>query len=551
METAAQNEIHARRIIDALIQQGVDYFCWAPGSRSTPFALAIATHPQARRMIHFDERGLCFHAVGYAKAARKSAVMIATSGTAVGNLLPAVIEASNERIPLILLTADRPPELRDCSANQTCDQVKIFANFVRWYIDLPCPDEHTSEKYLASTISHAVATAKDGPVHINCMLREPLYAKEPVEGRLQRHVRVEHAVPSPSSSAIDYWSKELSKKRQGVILAGSSSPAEPVLALAERLNWPVFPDILSSLRMQHPSLITHFDPILKVKPMAVDAVIQFGDRFVSKTLTQWLEQQSLAFYLHVSEHSMRQDPFHHVTHRVQSCPHLFVDALHLNAHNDEQPWGQWNQLCREKLGELFTELSEPGLMWELSSLLTEEWNLFLGNGMPVRDANQFLLSNCRIFGNRGVSGIDGNIGTAAGIAQATGKPTFAVIGDQAFLHDLNSLAQLTKISVPVVICVVNNGGGGIFSFLPISKRKEAFEEYLAASHNLTFEAAGALFGLPYYHIQTSLREFFAKPHSCIIEITTDRQENVRLHEYIIREIGQCLSSPLEIPVSLH
>lgn len=548
MDTASQNEIYAKLLIDALIHQGIDYFCWAPGSRSTPFALALAAHPQARRMIHFDERGLCFHAVGYAKAARKGAVMIATSGTAVGNLMPAVIEACNERVPLILITADRPPELRDCGANQTCDQVKMFSDFVRWQIDLPCPDDKISEKYLSSTISHAAMMSKDGPVHINCMLREPLYAKEPVEGKLQRHVHVEHAVPSPSQSAIEHWSKELSKKRNGVILAGSSSPAEPVLELAMRLNWPVFPDILSSLRMNHPLLITHFDPILKVKPMEVEAVIQFGDRFVSKILSQWLDKQSLDFYLHVSEHTMRQDPFHHVTHRVQSCPDLFVKSLHLNARNDDQPWGEWNQLCREKLGELFTELSEPGLMWKLSSLLTEEWNLFLGNGMPVRDANQFLSNNCRIFGNRGVSGIDGNIGTAAGIAQATGKPTFAVIGDQAFLHDLNSLAQLTKISVPVAICVVNNGGGGIFSFLPISKRKEAFEEYIAAAHDLTFEAAGTLFGLPYFQ---SLHAFFAKPQSCIIEITTDRQENVRLHEHIIQEIGQCLNSPQETLAFLH
>ncbi len=548
MATDVQNEIYAKKLIDALIQQGVDYFCWAPGSRSTPFALALASHPQARCMIHFDERGLGFHAVGYAKAAGKSACLIATSGTAVANLMPAVIEASNERVPLILLTADRPPELRDCGANQTCDQVKMFANFVRWQVDLPCPDARISERYLSSTISHAAAMAKDGPVHINCMFREPLYAQEPVDGRLQRHVRVEHPVPSPSRSAIEHWSKELSKKRRGAILAGSSSPAKPVLALAERLNWPVFPDILSSLRMKHPSLITHFDPILKVKPMPVDAIIQFGDRFVSKTLGRWLEQQSLDFYLHVSEHSMRQDPFHHVTHRVQSCPRLFVDALQIETHNDDQPWAEWNQLCREKFSELFTELSEPGLMWALSSLIPEEWNLFLGNSMPVRDANQFFQSNCRIFGNRGVSGIDGNIGTAAGIAQATGRPTFAVIGDQAFLHDLNSLAQLAKISIPVAICVVNNGGGGIFSFFPISNRKEAFEEYIAASHNLTFEAAAALFRLPYFQ---SLSEFFTKPQPCIIEITTDRQENVRLHEHIIREIGQCLNSPLEIPAFLH
>ena len=179
--------------------------------------------------------------------------------------------------------------------------------------------------------------------------------------------------------------------------------------------------------------------------------------------------------------------------------------------------------------------------------------------MPIRDAIQFFepKNGCHaIFGNRGVSGIDGNIATAAGIVEGTKKPLLALIGDLTFLHDVNSLALLHKIKHPLILCVVNNGGGGIFSFLPISKRKEAFEEFIAAAHEVSFDSAAELFGLPYFH-PTSLEELksiLAKPHTCIIEITTDRAENVRVHEQIITEISSCLNaaqSPMEIPVTLH
>jgi 2-succinyl-5-enolpyruvyl-6-hydroxy-3-cyclohexene-1-carboxylate synthase len=202
-------------------------------------------------------------------------------------------------------------------------------------------------------------------------------------------------------------------------------------------------------------------------------------------------------------------------------------------------------------------------MWELGSFLTEEWCLFVGTSMPVRDANQFFAPFLRcgqIFANRGVSGIDGIIATASGIAQGKNQPVLAVIGDLTFLHDLTSLALLSKVGKPVVLCVVNNGGGGIFSFLPVSERKEAFEEFIASSHEITFASAAELFGLPYFRPETpeELRRIFSRqkmePHSCIVEITTDRTENVHLHQHIINTIGTCLNSansPMEILAPLH
>ena len=636
MDTGTQNEKWARKLIDALIAQGIDYFCCAPGSRSTTLSLAIANHPQAKWSVHFDERGLAFHALGYAKTAKKPAVVIATSGTAIGNLMPAVMEAHNDRVPLIILSADRPPELRDCGANQTVDQVKLFNNFVRWQVDLPCPDDRLSDRYIASTISHAIAIASyppSGPVHINCMFREPLFNAPLDHQPLERCVHIALPQIQPSDETIDYWAEKLSGKQRGIIIVGSSNQdlSEAAFTLAEQLKWPVFADILSTLRSgeDHSSLIVHYDPILKLKnDTAIDAVIQFGDRFASKTLALWLEKQKLEFYLHVADQPMRQDPTHLATHRVISEPASFSrqvsaglyraqegfvnfglcetkpnrsEAFRMRSHSpsgkgDEENrfgkvaaspnsqnltergilkettedwqamWNDWDHQCKQRLAEIFSAsetLTEPGLVWEIASFLSEDWNLFLANSMPVRDANQFFLpiSRCGpIFGNRGVSGIDGNLATACGLSRGNGKPTLALIGDLTFLHDINSLALIAKSPFPIVICIVNNGGGGIFSFLPVSQRKEAFEEFIAASHEINFEAAGKLFDLPYFRPQTPA-EFGAllfdqekNPHTCLIEITTDRTENLRVHEQIIKAINTCLNSADSagaIPANLH
>lgn len=447
MDTGIQNQKWAERIIDACIAQGLDYFCCAPGSRSAPLMLAIAQQPQACKIVHFDERGVGFHALGFGKASSKPAVVVATSGTAVGNLLPAVMEAYCDRIPLLLLTADRPPELRDCGANQTCDQVKLFANHVRWQLDLPCPDESIPEKYLTSTIAHAVAMATSqsaGPVHINCMFREP-FPDKPVLTNLRSNahtqVHFSHPILRPAEDSIAYWSQKLIGQTQGIIIAASNTgkDSDAILALAQRLQWPIFADILSDVRrVKSPYVIEHFDLILQAKQLrSLECVIQFGDRFVSKTLSDWVRKRLLAFYLHLSSHIERQDPNHLATHRVQTCPSLFTKALleHLPPqamHPWMEHWGQWNERCRSALGDFFAHsptLTEPGLAWEIASCADRDWAVFLGNSMPIRDGNQFFPSQLcfgPLFANRGVSGIDGNIATAAGIAQGGNRPVLAL-----------------------------------------------------------------------------------------------------------------------------
>lgn len=561
MENGSRNEQWAQQIISHLTAQGARYFCCAPGSRSTPLSLAVATEPHAEYFIHFDERALAFHALGYAKANGKPAVILTTSGTAVGNLLPAVMEASNERIPLILLTADRPPELRDCGANQTCDQVKLFSDYVRWQVDLPCPSDELPPSYLASVIAQCCTqalTPLPGPVHLNCMLREPLIGKSPAAEVDITRIDQQWGTLLPSSSQIERWVEKFSSLGQGVILCGSDirDDAEAILALAEKLQWPIFADILAPIRTvgEHSHLISHYEGILKGgEAEGCTSFLQFGNRFVSKTLAQWIGNQRPSFYLHVSAHCHVQDPLHQNTHRLQVDPQSFCTAL---AESLPQKSGEWPRLwkeldgaCKERFLHFFEEnpaLSELAAFQTLLSCLTSNDALFLANSMPVRDANLLFsteLPSGPLFGNRGVSGIDGNIATAAGIAQGCGKRTFALIGDLTLLHDVGSLAMLRKTKNPVILIVINNGGGGIFSFLPIAQRecKSAFEEFIVCTHEHQFSAAAELFGLPYFCPEntSALKKCLNRHTSCLIEICTDREENAALHEQLTLALRVC------------
>lgn len=546
MTLIAEHNYHfSYQLIDQLICQGVQDFCLAPGSRSTPLVSAAANHPKARTHIHFDERGLSFYALGCAKASKNPVVIIVTSGTAVGNLLPAVMEAKHDCVPLILLTADRPPELRDCGANQTCNQVNIFGSYVNWQADLPCPDDSFSIKSLSTTIAQAIYCAQ-GPVHLNCMFREPLSSphKQPIPLSPVRYMR---ASLTPTSQAVKFYASCVKEYANGILIATEKSPIGPVIALAEQLHWPIFPDILSPLRaLDHPLIISHFDLILKTQSYAFEAVVQTGERFVSKALLQTLEKSPPKFYLQISEIPHRFDPFHLINHRIQSDLSIFCQMLatgllatklnfskntaHLNA------WQKKQFYASKTLHNYFlkqTTLSEPGIAY-----LLEQKNsaLFLGNSMPIRDANSYLSqSSGPIFANRGLSGIDGNIATASGIATGMQKHTIALLGDLSFLHDINSLALAAKSPYPCTLIVINNQGGGIFSFLPIDQPEAIKETYFATTHAISFSAAAQLFSLPYYTLQDlpSLKTILQQdPHSCIIELKTDRQRNLLDHKEI-------------------
>ncbi len=553
------NETWAQHIIKELVHQGIRYFCIAPGSRSTPLTLAAHEHPLAEHVIHFDERGLAFHGLGFAKGASKGVALIVTSGTAVGNLLPAVMEAHHSHIPLIILTADRPPELKACGANQTTDQVKIFQNFVRFQMELPCPDEHVPLNYLSTTIAEAVSLSKrapKGPVHLNCMFRKPFFPKEILDNasktiRPQTIIRESKMRLLPSGVAA--LADELSEHDKGIIILGELPrlPSyKPFFELARRLQWPIFADILSQVRAEGENfgVIPYYDLILQLKELeAPEAILHFGKAFISKSLNNFVKEAKAACYCQVLDHPYRQDPNHLVTEKVEADPLEFCKQLTSalpgkSSDNYLATCIQKSEEVRSLIPSFFEEnlyLSEPYVQHSLSFLLDATWGVFISNSMPIRDADLLYFPKNKvgpIFGNRGLSGIDGNIASAIGLSKGLEKSVVAILGDLAFLHDLNSLALLKKHPHPLLFIVINNGGGGIFSFLPVHEKQEVFEELFATAHTYQFENAAKLFNLNYYtpstpeEFMSTINQTTKEKQSAIIEVHTDREQNLKLHE---------------------
>jgi len=580
------NTLWASLIIEELHRCGVEYFCVAPGSRSAPLALAVAAavkdNPDIKAIVHFDERGLGFHALGLTSATLKPTVVITTSGTAVANLFPSVIEASKKKLPLIILTADRPPELRATGANQTIDQVKIFGDYVRFFFDLPCPTSKIAPETVLTTIDQVVSRAKGelpGPVHLNCMLREPLspqqdnkdfstYLKPLKRWQASATPYTLYAKPqiTLSSDALEETLITLRTIKNGIIAVGKiagKKDEEAVLKLAAKLNWPVFADVTSGLRLGHhqKQIIHHFDHILSFKgaeKLPVDGILHLGGRLTSNRWLQFIKTIQPEFYVMVLKHPLRNDPHHVVNLRLQSAVGDFCDAVAAELPQRkatdflelmQKAEFVCTQACTDQLSKTDATLSEPVIAYNLTQMLPENSGLFIGNSMPVRELNLFASENgktVRITANRGASGIDGNIATASGFAKGIHEACTAMIGDLAFLYDLNSLTLLQEFKKPFVLIVINNNGGAIFSFLPVAQAKTNFKKFFTTPHGLTFESAAQQFGLPYTHVKTTA-EFksayysaIQKPGGSILELQTDTADTLQAHAAIQASLEKVL-----------
>ncbi|MBM3192108.1 MAG: 2-succinyl-5-enolpyruvyl-6-hydroxy-3-cyclohexene-1-carboxylic-acid synthase [Chlamydiae bacterium] len=548
-------DTYASWMIQELVAHGVKYFCLAPGSRSTPLVLAVNEHPLAHTFVHFDERALAFHALGYSKVTREPSVIIVTSGTAVGNLLPAIMEAHASCIPLLILTADRPQELQECGANQATNQEGIFHNFVRWQLTMPHPEKNLPCAYLKTTLAHAVFKTKGphpGPVHLNCQFREPLFLKPPSYP--------ENYNPQPPYTSViptkQHLSEEdcqkiaytLNKSSDGLILVGYEAfhrePIAHFCEFADKLQWPIFQDILSGLE-HHPLSVEAFDFILRFfeETPTPQCIVHFGGGFVSKHLLNFLKKIACPHYLHISPYPTRQDPSHLVSHRIHMQPLNFCEQLtpHLKKKTNKNTlWQEISSSLQEEISsfldtkKLFTE---PHLFHLLSRCNLSHYALFLASSMPIRDASHFLHRKPKhLYGNRGLSGIDGNIATAIGIASALAMPLLAILGDQTFLHDLTSLAQIKTLKHPLKILLFNNGGGAIFTHLPIYEKKEVCDQYFIASHSLQFEAIAKLFSLDYFrytdleNLEKDLPSLLLSPQHSLIECLTSKEENLTTRE---------------------
>ena len=570
------NLLWATLIVEELVRSGVGLFCVAPGSRSTPLVAALAANPGAESLVHFDERGTAFAALGYARATGGPAAWITTSGTAVANGLPALVEASVDGVPMIALTADRPPELRQTGANQTIDQPDIFGDFVRWRFDLPAPDPGIDPAVVLTTVDQAVyrsRRAPSGPVHLNLMFREPFLPdgieetpKGPASWGAQNGPYTRYAATKPAVSEAEVRTVRdaLRPVERGLVVAGrlaSREQGEAAVRLAASLNWPLLPDIGSQVRLGSgsPNVVAHYDALLANEAFAnahePEAVLHVGGRALSKRLEKLVAGGRPATYVIVRENPFRLDPGHRVTHSVETDVADFCAALGDAAEPSRD--GAWLAGWREASGEMARsldrllpfvgDLTEPLVARLVSRHAPEGHALVVANSMPIRDLDAFAATDgaaLPVAANRGASGIDGTVATAAGFARGSGRPVTLVIGDLALLHDLNSLALLRGL--PVTVIAVNNDGGGIFSFLPVSGHREFFEPFFGTPQGVTFEPAATMFGLAYENPRTATelveayRTAHARDGSTLIEVKTDREENLSLHRKLLTEAGRNL-----------
>lgn len=545
--TEAVARANARRgalVVEELVRLGVPRFCVAPGSRSTPLVAAVAR--RAPSTVFTDERAAAFFAVGLGRATGRPAVVVTTSGTAVANLWPAVMEADLAGVPLILLTADRPPELRQTGANQAVDQVKVFGDAVRWFAELPCPDDSGfADPAVLTTLDTAFARAvgERGPVQVNCAFRKPLGhdVPGPIEVPGWGDGPWTRAVPARRMPHLDELAARLSTAR-GLVVVGALDAAEDraaARALVEHLGWPVHADVTSGLRLggNLPGLLAPFDTLLQSpsfrRAARPEVVLELGGPVVSLGYREWLARIG-AFHVRVARDLRRRDPAHTVRLQVEADLSALVPMVTEIPTAIDVAWrDRLVEAARAARAVVPEGWSEPAIACAVCRELGPD-GLFVASSMPVRDLDWFGPVGgpvVPVSANRGASGIDGTVATAAGWSCGRGRRAALLVGDQALLHDVGSLALLREH--PLVVVVVNNGGGGIFSLLPVAAATEVFERHFANAHDWRFAEIARAFGIEYRApqdlaaLKTALCEATAGPW--LVEVRTDRAENARLH----------------------
>jgi 2-succinyl-5-enolpyruvyl-6-hydroxy-3-cyclohexene-1-carboxylate synthase len=562
--TATDTYLLLRAFCDELARCGLEHACTSPGSRNSPLVLSLVRRSGIRCWSHLDERCAGFFAVGAAKASGRPVVVTCTSGTAAANLAPAVIESFWARVPLIVLTADRPPELREVGAGQAIDQFKLYGDAVKWFFELGVHDATPDRlRWIRALACRAYWTALDnrpGPVHLNVPLREPLVlGDQPLPpdptGRSDGRPRVLRAPAEPSPPGT---LPELPPR--GVIVAGRIEQDRTLHAaaaeFAERVGYPLLADALSGAR-HGPAAIAHYDLLLRderfAAAMAPQLVIRIGDLPTSKALRAWLQGLENADQVALDPLATWQDPA-----AALSALDLSDPARALETWGPETPanpdwlarWRGADDAADQAIAlTLDDELSEPAVARSLGEWFPAEVTLFVASSMPVRDVELFLGARelgSRVLANRGANGIDGTVSSAFGAAAASDGPVVLLIGDVALAHDVGGLLAARRLGLALTIVVLNNDGGGIFHFLPVAGESDGFEEHIATPHGLDFAHAAALYGCEYVRAE-SLQELrgcldgaLAAPATTIVEVRTDREENLALHRRVADAVAAAI-----------
>jgi 2-succinyl-5-enolpyruvyl-6-hydroxy-3-cyclohexene-1-carboxylate synthase len=565
--------------VDELARCGLRAACTSPGSRCAPLVLALAGEERVRCFSHVDERCAGFFALGLAKASRLPVALTCTSGTAVAELLPAVVEAREARVPLIVLSADRPPELRELGAGQTIDQLGVFGGFAKWFFEVGTHEPSAERvRWLRTLACRAYWTALDGRpgvVHLNFALREPLVSEQPPGppaggGRPDGRPLVSR-LPGLClrGEDVDSLARALHGRRRGVVVAGRHERDTPLgeaaASFCSAAGWPLLADPLSGAR-RGAAAIAHYDLLLREPALAErlrpDIVLRVGEQPVSKPLRGWLAAMPEVPQALLDAEGVWLDPDAALCRIFALEPAAALAALAAPAADPD--WlGEWRS-ADERAGEAILgalaheRLSEPAVARELGVLLPERATLFVASSMPVRDVESFWPVRPdppRVLCNRGANGIDGTVSSAFGATAASDGPAVLLIGDVALAHDIGGLLAATRLGLRLTIVLVNNEGGGIFDFLPIARapaaraqspgapgpgedRPDLYTDHIATPTGLDFATAAALYGLEHEPVadvaglRAALERALACPRSTLIEVKSERERNVALHRRV-------------------
>lgn len=568
------NRIWSSLIIDEFVKNGITQFYLSPGMRNAPLIAAMVHQQKFDKKVEIvlciDERGASYRALGYSKATGKPAVLICTSGTAMANYMPAVVEAKKSNLPLIILSADRPAELTFCDDNQTIDQTKFFGDFIQGQMNLGSPTVEISPLAMTSSLSNLIHKSlfpQKGPVHFNCAFREPLedtsvpvpsdylnLAKIQIErtGPSTRYVNLE---TRPDKNSIAEIAELLKNSKTGLLVVGSLAPNESTAVVQEfvkNLNWPTYFDVSSSLKyafnlndgalptFDHPEFQTD---LINNPP---ETVFHIGGRLTSKHYYSFLKKVPQINLVTLSLNLEKEDPSHHTKIRLNSHINSTLESI--------MGYFEGMKLPKKTLAldfQSFTEskikliddgpLAYPSISKTIIDHIPDNSTIYIGNSTVVRSFDAYFsydnIKNIKVATNRGVSGIEGFIASTAGFIDGTQKEVYLVIGDVAFIHDLNSLLFLKDIKTPMKIIIVNNDGGGIFTLLPINKEK-AILDYISSPHGQNFKKMAESFGIDYVGVSERVeflegfKSMQTKNHHTILEVFIDHETNKGVYDQL-------------------
>lgn len=584
LDRRTTNTFWASVLVETLVRSGVRCAVVSPGSRSTPLTIALARHPGIEAIPVLDERSAAFFALGLAKVDLQPVVLVCTSGTAAANYFPAIVEAHESGVPLLVITADRPPEMRASASGQTIDQQKLFGNYVGFYHELAVPDLDAARfRYLRQTMRHAVARTlvpQRGPVHLNAPFRDPLppladggvaerfadtidWARffETMAAGSEMGSNPTAALLQPSQ-AVAELAHALVPDAHGLIVVGPNQPtdgarfAERVGEVATQLGWPVIADALSPVRLHAarvPQVVTSYDTILRnasaAERLKPEIVLCLGEWPTSKVLRSWLEATDAPTWL-VSERSDNRDALHGRTTQVAIGLEELTSVVPAGTGSSGYAamWSRYEQRARAALDQRVndsSDLVEPKAAWLLAQQLPPQTPIVIANSMPIRDAEYFWPAGdraLRVLCNRGANGIDGTLSTALGVAQASGRPSVLLTGDLALLHDSNGGLLRAKFGGSLTIVLINNRGGGIFEHLPVAQFDPPFEEFFATPQDVDFVRWCATYGIEHVTIRdwaqfAALIGALPATGVRLLEIRTDRKRDAALRKQWFAEVA--------------